>query len=139
MTKTVRALALAVFLSIGAAAVSVGNASASEVVPDPTTTLTKSGGVSSTDLSVDFGWITAKIYFNRAETSAIARGAYPASLACAFAGVWGGVAALACTLGWPRIVTGARAARDAGVCVGLRFYIGSPAINWTVRHSGSRC
>jgi hypothetical protein len=92
------------------------------------------------ELSVSFGWVTATIYFNRYETNKLANLGYTAAVLCAAVGaISGGTAALACVLGFPRLVSGAQGARAAGVCVGLRFYIVSPTINWTVRHSGSRC
>jgi hypothetical protein len=130
MATKVRALVLAVTLALGAVMAAPDNASA-EIVPTY---------VPRTDLSVSFGYITATIYFNRTETVRIAAHTWTVATACGYAGLIGGpVAGFACTFGMPRLMSAIAAAKSAGVCAGIRFYIGSPTISWVVRHSGGRC
>ena len=93
-----------------------------------------------TDVSVDFGWVTATIYFNRTETNRLASHVYTAAAICGAVGWAGGPgAAFACLLGYPRLVAMAANARAQGRCIGLRFVIPNPQTWWTVYHNGGRC
>lgn len=130
MNTKVRAVVLALALTLGAAVVAPSNASA-EVVP---------AHVPRTDVSVSFGYVTATIYFNWTETKLIASGGWSAATACGFV-AWAGspVAGVACSAGLPRIISAIAGYRAAGKCGGLRFYIGAPVVSWPIYHSGGRC
>ena len=129
----VRAVALALALSLGAVSAlpMTAEAASPEIVPT---------FVPRTDMSFSAGWVTATIYFNWGETVNIAGHSYSSAVLCGIAGaISGGLAALPCLLGFPRIVYGAQYAKNRGVCVALRFVIINPASFYTVTHNGSRC